>query len=332
MKKIIVFGATGNIGAYLVDYFISFFPKEEYEVIAVGRRKTNFFKNRNIAYIRMDINNEEDFSLLPKDNVYAVVHLAGILPAYTSTNDYMNYVDVNIKGSLRILNYCKDVKADRILYTQTWSDLAAYWGKEEVLKPYMEPKVKYTGDHAFYSITKCMVVETIKHYYELCGLKYFIFRLPNIYMYSPIKTYFVDGIERPIGYRFMIDTIKEGKTVEMWGDPHAFKDIVYVKDLCQMMALSIKTNYYNKFYNAGTGIKTTLEDQIKGMIEVFSPNKDNNIIYKPEKPSFTSFVMDIDNAKKELGYQPKYDYIGYLLDYKKEESEKRFDSLWLNEE
>ena len=28
--------------------------------------------------------------------------------------------------------------------------------------------------------------------------------------------------------------------------------------------------------------------------------------------------MDISNAKEELGYEPKYDYISYLKDFKKE--------------
>ncbi|MCR4661427.1 MAG: NAD(P)-dependent oxidoreductase [Clostridia bacterium] len=332
MKKIIIFGATGNIGAYLVDYFLNFFDKGEYEVVAVGRKQTDFFKNRGIKYIRVDINNDTDFDLLPKEDVFAVVHLAGILPAYSSTDNKLKYVDVNIKGSIRILEYCKKVKADRILYTQTWSDLAGYWGKEETLKPYMMPKLIYSGDHAFYSITKCMIVDTIKNYYEECGLKYYIFRLPNIYMYSPVKTYFVDGKEKPIGYRFMIDMIKKGNNIEMWGNPYAYKDIIYIKDLCQMMALAVKCDVFNKIYNAGTGIKTTLNDQIMGMIKVFGKNKTINIIAKPEKPTFTSFVMDISNAIEELGYKPKFNYIEYLKDYKKEEEAQRFDNLWLNKE
>ena len=38
--------------------------------------------------------------------------------------------------------------------------------------------------------------------------------------------------------------------------------------------------------------------------------------------------MDISNAKEELHYEPKYDYISYLEDYKKEMQEKRFQELW----
>lgn len=35
--------------------------------------------------------------------------------------------------------------------------------------------------------------------------------------------------------------------------------------------------------------------------------------------------MDIEPAKKELGYEPKYDYINMLKDFKKEMEEKRFE-------
>lgn len=84
-------------------------------------------------------------------------------------------------------------------------------------------------------------------------------------------------------------------------------------------------------YNAGTGIKTTLQEQIQGMIDVFSPpNAKSHIIYKPEVSNFTNFVMDIENAKVDLGYKPEYTYLKYLKDYKKEQGLKRFDDLWKN--
>ena len=82
-------------------------------------------------------------------------------------------------------------------------------------------------------------------------------------------------------------------------------------------------------YNAGTGIKTTRRQQIQGIIDVFSPDPTNTrIIEVPSGASFTSFVMDIDNAREDLGYEPEYTYIKYLEDYKKEQELKRFDSIF----
>ena len=112
----------------------------------------------------------------------------------------------------------------------------------------------------------------------------------------------------------------------MWGNPDFGKDIVYVKDLCQMVFKAMMTNKVETGqYNAGTGIKTTMREQIEGIVKVFSP-KDNpsKIINCPEKRDCDDFVMDISNIKEDLGYEPEYDYISYLEDYKKEMNLNRF--------
>lgn len=329
MKKIVIFGATGNIGAYFVDYCKNRLDLTKYEIIAVGRKKTDYFQKCGVEYFNVDICNETDFNKLPVDDVYAVVNLAGLLPAYLKQYDPFKYVDTNICGALRILEYARKNHADRALYTQTWSVQGGYWGKTDVLSPSMPKSLLYTGDHAFYCITKSMIEETMEFYKQEYGIKNFVFRLPNVYLYHPDKTYYVNGVEKKVAYRYMIDLASQGKDIELWGDPNAFKDILYIKDLCQMMYKALFADIDGGVYNAGTGKKTTLLEQIRGMIDVFSPvNLKSQIIYKPEESSFTSFVMDIDNAKRDLGYEPEYTYLKYLEDYKKEQIEKRFDNLW----
>lgn len=44
-KKIIIFGATGNVGSYLFKFATEFFDKDKYEVIASGRRETVFLRS-----------------------------------------------------------------------------------------------------------------------------------------------------------------------------------------------------------------------------------------------------------------------------------------------
>ena len=328
LKKILIFGATGNVGIYFTDYCKNKLSNE-YEIIAIGRKNTSYFQDNKIQYINVDICKEEDFELIPTNNIYAIVNLAGIVPAYVKMYNPYEYVECNIMGSLRILEFARKNNVDRIIYTQTWADLAGYWDKIDLLEPMMSRKLCYTGDHALYSITKCTVLDMMKHYKEEYGIKDFIFRLPNIYLYNPRKTYYVNGIERPIRYRYMIDKAIRGQDIELWGDPEAYKDIIYVKDLCQMMYKALFVNRDGGIYNAGTGIKTTLKEQIEGIITTFTPkNRISNIIYIPTKKSFTSFVMDIQNARDELGYEPQYTYIDYLKDYKIEMEKKRFDDIW----
>ena len=330
MKNILVFGATGNIGVYLMDYLLEHFDKKEYHLVACDIKKTDLFKKMGIEYVNVDITKKEDFLKLPQQEVFAIVNMAGILPAYLPGDfDPERYLRVNVFGALNVMEYARKVKADRVLYTQTWSDLGGYWGKEEVLSSDMPRKLLYTGDHAFYSITKSMIVDTMEFYHQEYGIKNYVFRLPNIYLYNPQRFYYVDGQKKYIAYRYMIDRAIAGEDIEVWGNPEAFKDIIYVKDLCQMIYLAIIGNGKPGIYNAGTGVKTTLKEQIETMVEVFATDgKKSKLIYKPEKASFTSFVMDIEKAKKELGYQPKYFYKEYLEDYKKEMELKRFDELW----
>lgn len=329
MKKIILFGATGNTGMYFADYCNQHLDKSKYELIAAGRKETDWFEKHGISYYRVDIRNQEDIDRLPTEDVHAVVNLAGLLPAYLKEYDPFAYVDTNVTGGMRILEYARKNNADRILYAQTWAEMAGYWGKEDVLSPTMERKLCYTGDHAFYAITKSMIVEAMEHYHQEFGLKNFVFRLPNIYLYNPEKYYYVDCVKKPIAYRYMIDRAAAGEDIQMWGNPDAFKDIVYVKDFCQMVFKALFADVDGGTYNVGTGKKTTLREQIEGMVQVFSP-KDNpsKIIECPDKPSFTSFVMDIEPARKDLGYEPEYDYIAYLEDYKREMEQNRFDGLW----
>lgn len=45
MKKIIIFGATGNVGSYVLKYALEYF-KGRFEIIASGRRETDFFTKR----------------------------------------------------------------------------------------------------------------------------------------------------------------------------------------------------------------------------------------------------------------------------------------------
>lgn len=329
MKKIVIFGATGNIGVYFVDYCVSHLNPDEYEVVAVGRKDTDFFDRYGIDYLKIDIRNQDDFNKLPTDDVYAVVNLAGLLPAYMDKNDPFAYVETNVKGSLRIMEYSREHSVDRVIYTQTWAEQAGYWGKEDVLRPEMPRKLMFTGDHAFYAISKCMVEDMMEFYKQEYGIKNFVFRLPNVYLYNPQQYYYVDGNKKLISYRYMIERACAGQDIEMWGNPDAFKDILYVKDLCKMMFLALFANVNGGLYNAGTGVKTTLRQQIEGMIEVFAPESGKvKVIERPEKPTFTSFVMDIDNIRKDLGYEPDYMYLDYLKDYKKERELKRFDELW----
>ena len=328
MKKILVFGAYGSIGLYLVEYLRDHLNPQEYQIVAAGRRDTSFFSKYNIDYFQVDVQNRIDFNKLPSNDVYAVIHLANMLPSKMDTYDPYLYLNVNTIGTLNVLEYMRRVKAKRILFTQTYADLGGHWGKELVLRNSLPRKMNYRGDHAVYAISKCAAVDLMEHYHQEFGIENYVFRLPNIYMYSPKKYYYVDGRKTLISYRYMIEQAIKGEPIELWGNPDLGRDIVYIKDLCQMMYLALLCKRDTGTYNVGTGKMTTMREQIEGIIEVFSPDgKKSRIIPRPEKRNSMSYVMDISEAREELGYIPKYDYISYLNDYKKEMLSKRWEGI-----
>lgn len=327
MKNIIIFGATGNVGSYLTLWARDFFAGK-YNIIAVGRRKTDFFAKHNIEYYSVDISNEKDFEQLPKDNVFAVMHLAAVIPSYMSEYNPMKYMIANTIGTLNILEYCRKVGVDRILYTQTVFDISLSVRDGVKTSPDTPRNFSYKGDHAVYVISKNAAIDLIEHYHQEHGLKKFIFRFPTIYNYSPFHYYYPNGVKtmRPV-YK-MIERAMKSEPIEVWGNPSYSKDMVYVADCAQMMCKAIEADLTEGLYNVGTGIPVTIEEQVKAIIDVFSP-KDNpsKIIYCPEKPVGGGFLMDVSNAERELGYKPQYDVKQLFEEYKKEMEQNRFAEL-----
>lgn len=318
MKKIIVFGASGDTGHYFVRYFLEHYEGKEYQLIATGTRKTDYFRQFNIPYYEVDITRKEDFVKLPRD-VYAVVDLAGMMPARMKGYNPYKYIDVNITGNLNILEYCRETKVDRILFAQSFGDIKDYAEENLLLRVDLPRKFSFTTDHTVYVMSKNFAVDMIENYHQMYGIKRFIFRLPTIYLYSSVDTFYVDGKKKKIGYRLLIDKAIAGEPIEVWGDSSRVKDMVYVKDFCQMLYKALFVDRNSGYYNVGTGIGTSLLDQIKGMVEVFGDNnKKSEIIMRPDKPNAPQYIMDIKPAIDELGYEPQYNYIDMLYDMKKE--------------
>lgn len=326
--KVIVFGATGGVGAYTTIDLIA----NGYDVIAVGHRDNdnNFYEAMGTKYFSVDIRKSETFDLLPKDNVFAIIHLAGMLPARMKDFHPQQYIDMNVSGTLNVLEYAVKVKAKRFVYAQSWSDLA-YMADQFTVIPVNAPeKFPLDNDHSVYAITKNAAMHLCEHYALHYGFRLFSLRFPNIYLYNPNPYYYVDGQLRRQGFRNILRQIMNGEDIELWGNPLRVRDMVYVKDCVQIIECCLTTISKGGTYNVGTGIGITREEQIQGLIDVFSPkNKPKpHIIFNREKPDSPQYIMDVSKTKSELGYKSKYDYIHYLEDYKKEMQENRFAPIW----
>lgn len=131
----------------------------------------------------------------PQEDVYAVIDLAAQIPSYMKGYQPEKYVQSNIMGAYNVLEYCRKVHADRVLFSTTVFDISLSATNGAVLKPDMPYNFSYKGDHAVYVITKNTAIEFMKHYYAEYGLKYFVFRFPTIYNYSPYHYYHPNGVK-----------------------------------------------------------------------------------------------------------------------------------------
>ena len=325
-KTIILFGATGTVGAYSALELLS----AGYNVIAVGHRISDngFFKEVGSFYIQADITKKEDFKKLPASNIFAVVHFAGSMPARMIDYNPQEYIDTIVSGTLNVLDYATSVKADRIVFAQSISDVAHLCGTKDPIPSDIVSKFPLNDDHSIYSICKTTAANLIEHYYYKFGIKRFILRLPNIYLYHPNPYYYVNGIKKWQSYRLLIEKARKGETIEIWGNPKCVRDIIYVKDFTKIVLNSMTANVDGGIYNAGTGVGVTLEDQIIGIINIFTENKRSEIIYVPEKPDSPEYIFDISKTMKELDFKPMYDYLSYLSDLKEEMVKNRFSKLW----
>ena len=325
MKKVLVFGATGNTGMYLVDYLESKMNKIGFQIIAIGRKNTDYFEKHGIEYVNLDITNRDEFCKLPTSDVYAICFTAAQLPTHESFVSPYQFLDVNVYGFLNVLEYARKLQVDRVLYTQTMSNIANVFLRENVIHPNMNKDFPYKGDHTMYVLSKNMGEELLKYYHAEYGIKKFVFHIPTIYQYRPDRFWYVDGIKKYRTFHHMIDLACEGKPLEMWGDPNSYKDLVYVKDYCQLIWRALLIDRNEGFYNVGTGVPTTLKTMLEGMVEIFSPkSRPSEIIPFPEKTNTPSYVIDITNAKEELGYEPEFGYLDMLRDFKNEMLLNRF--------
>jgi len=321
-----IFGATGTLGTYLVDHLY----EKKYKIWAIGNRnvKEDYYSRRGINCAKIDISNKDDFEKLPQSDVDSIVLISGAMPSRMVGYNPQKYIDINITGTLNVLEYCRRIKVSQFLFTQSHSDVSGYWNTGEYIKPDAPRKINLKGDHAVYIISKNAAVDLIEHNRLSYGIKTFIFRLPTIYNYRPIYDMYVNGENVKVGYYTFIHNAINSKSIEIWGDPSKAKDIVYVKDFNQMITKAIESNLAKGFYNVAFGSPTTLDEQVKGIIDVFSPKENpSKIIYCYEKRSQDSYLYDIENSKVELGYQPEYSYIKMLEDMKNEMNGNRFDHL-----
>lgn len=319
---IVVIGASGFVGRYLVDLFAS----NGIPVLACGRSKKceSFFNNLNVPYVQLDVTKPEDFEKLPKAEVDAVIHLSALIPAAVPDVNTDLFLKVNTLGTFYSLEYCRKNRIPKFLFTTT-----LYEGIEHTKLPVSEAdgrRFSMVGDHAAYVISKIAAADYVEHYREEHGLQTIIFRFTGLLGLGRQEGYFLNGEFHPSAFEVFYRRAKEGKTLEIWGNHLAKRDALYVKDAVRAILMAIQSKKAQGLYVIGSGIGRTVEEEVKIFAEVFgTPTKPIKIEYMPSKPDKDkSYFFDITKARNEFGWQPMYGFSDILRDYDMEARSARF--------
>jgi len=328
-KNIIVFGAAGFIGTYLIDELL----KQNFNVIAsdISEIGELYYKKNKIPFLPIDITNVNDFEKIEKIKYDAVIHLAALQPANVSKKSYdpKNYINVNVLGTLNILEFCKKNEVGKIIYASSHRNTQTLWAKNRAISEKDGRGQKYDGEYAMFSISESAAQDCVQYYMANSNIKGILFRLPPVYGYGPHTEIFKEGKPMMTGFQTFIEKAIAGKPIEMWGDSSVGRDIIYVKDVVSAFIKALNNDKVQGLFNITSGKYLTLKEQVDTTIKVFWENKSKpQIIEMPEKPhNMDSFLYDNSKAKHELDWSPQYNFEEMLIDYKKEMKNKNFEYL-----
>jgi UDP-glucose 4-epimerase len=239
--------------------------------------------------------------------------------------DPVNYVKTNTIGVLNILKWCVENEIPKFIHVCSHRSVISNWliGKEDA--PY---NIDHNSPFAEFAVSEMAAIEMINCYRVKRAVKGVILRIPSVFGYGPHLEGYQDGKYQKTGFQIFIENAMSGKSIEIWGNPKAARDIIYVKDVVGAIIKAMISDQADGLYNIASGKLLSLEDEVHAINLIFSPGKPKKIIYRPKKPNgIESCAYNIDKARKDLDWMPLYSFRQMLVDYKKEMNSGRFKFL-----
>ena len=317
---VIVTGAAGFIGRYLVDQLV----KDGFGVLATARSQAGeqYYRKLGIPFAWLDIAREEDFDSLPKRGVEGVAHIAALLSIDIARHTPKDYLLTNALGTYNVLEYCRKNNVRKIVYTMTHSDVNR--AKELVITEETPRQFGATiglGNTVPFIVSK-IAASTFIEVYDKDGLiQAIMLRLPGVRGYGSRDTHY-----NTVFHQF-IQKAMRSEAIEIWGEHKTVRDLIYVKDVTAAISKAFKSGKAHGLYNIGSGRGMTIEDEARAIVKAFSPpHNPSPLIYRPdiEEVRKRSYIWDISKAKRELGWEPRYSYYEAMTDYKTEMELGRF--------
>ena len=246
-ERIIITGGSGFIARNLIEYFSN---KKNFSVIVLDKTKLPK-KNQiqGIKYLKINILNKNNLikAIHPNSIVY---HFAAIADIDDANKNHLDAINVNINGTVNLLEACKKKKVKKIIFASSIYALSEQGG--------------------FYSTTKLSSEMLISRYSQKFDLKFTILRFGSLYgRYSDKNNTISNFIHQAIKHRKII-RFSDGKEI---------RNYINVIDAIKLCYEFRKKKYNNKYYNLVGKKKYTVKEVIK-IISKITPLK--KIIFKPK--------------------------------------------------
>jgi len=293
--NILITGIAGFIGSATAKELLK---KDDYTIIGIDNFSNYYdpkFKEENIRDLKIKLYRYDirDINKLKKvfeeNKIDKIIHLASMVGIRNSVKNPLIYEEVNIRGTLNLLELAKKYKCKKFIFGSS----SSVYGNNKNIPFFEEDKTE--APISPYGATK-------KSAEILCRTYNILYKLPVICL----RFFTVYGpYSRPdmAIYKFS-EKIFHNHEIERYGDGTTKRDYTYISDIVFgiLKALDIDIGY--KIINLGNSNSVDLNKLI-GLIEK-NLNKKAKIIVRDETPGDTKQTCaDIRTAKYLLNYEPK---------------------------
>ena len=232
-----------------------------------------------------DITLESTLKPYDHEKIGHVIHLAGKTFVPESWDHPFSYYQVNVMGTVNVLEFCRRNKAG-LIYISSY-----LYGEPESLPVSEDHPVKAYNP---YSHTKVLAENACHFYSRAYGLKIVILRPFNAYGPGQPSRFIIPEIIAKVKDR-------DVDLVEVM-DLRPRRDFIYIDDLTNAIRLSV--NAPHGIYNLGSGYSVSVEEIIKEVMEITGIRKKYRGRGSERPNEIFDLYADITRAKRELNWEP----------------------------
>jgi len=287
--KVIVSGGAGFIGSHLVDALIDRGAEVHILDNLVSGQKGNVNPQAQLHVV--DICSEEATRIIMSIRPDAIYHLAAQADVGKSVQ-YPKYDgDVNIIGTLNILEACRKAKVKKFIFAST----SAVYGN---LNNELLSEEETTVPASFYGLSKLTAESYIRLFYELYRQSYTILRYANVY--GPRQLPKGEGGVVSVFF----DRLQKGGHINVHGDGKQTRDFIYVKDI---VAANIAALEYGdqETIQVSTSLRTSINEILSLLTSIHGVSISKEFT-EPREGDIKHSCLCNKKAKDLLNWQPEY--------------------------